>query len=1570
MKRRAYKNIISYLLSAIMIIQGVFSSNLMYINAAEMGNTIPDVYIDEEPESNSVVDNTETLKLSFDSTNLDNITYDYKLVYKDDEDSEEWKEYNIINGINISFNSDTNMRTIEVAVQRTAKADSSNVAYGNISYFNYTEKLPSLDDLGIIAIGWTAEVSKVSDIYLSAILNNIEDYTENWSSYSYSNIYYRWGYVDSNNSITWLYNTEDEEKAYPDNLDEDDSITLHGKYRTCLEAYIYKGEDGNKVRVSSDILKGEETSFDSQAPKVKSLYLTTKLAGVGSIFTKDWHTKDYYYSIYIEEEGSGSSGLEKVVIQPYYNGEKCDKNWEYAYTEDNQVYSYWEEISFSEFKDDDGNYIDGEYNILVSVEDRAGNKYSRWIIPSNSNVPTLGVDEEEDFSFKMDNVRPVVTFEGDVVDGGYYNQEESNLSVTATDERSGIDTYNVTVTKNKSPFENTLTLGEKVTDKRWQSEGIFTEEGEYEVKVVACDRAGNEGAVVSQDKNGKTLFSDSIIKFIVDKTAPTVGVIDSEDKDILDIVDTRKEYNINNQEIEFVVTDSYVNYEKCTITIDKYDNDDCEKLTLERTTINPEKDNDYEWEINGNEGIFSYKFDSQGVYKIKIHAEDMAGNKTEKNVIIVIDTKAPTTTIKLDKDGYAKNNHNVDCYGTDVDININIKDNICNNCISKYEITRTYNNNDYSYKLDNIEADSSDYTTSQTFSKEGLYTVKLTTTDEAGNERESNEIKFIIDKTKPVISIDSNDVNNGGQVNKNVTIDFTSIEANENEYQIIVERVNNGHTYTNGSLYSSLNWIYDNDTLYKKDASYTFTEEGVYKITFKAKDRAGNVASDIEFVFIIDKSAPVISNIRYTNAIGDILPKFVEKNIYSNKYITVYFEVNDNIVGVGNVYYSIGIDNRTDVDRKNSYKAVHVRDNIYSILIPEAFGMSEFDNIIGIWTEDVLGNVSNDMLSYNMIYNTAYANITMTADKEYNKWLSEDVTFNIKVADTKSGIDNIIYKVNGKVVKEITFNKIVYEYSCNITASENAPTKEGYDVEVIVTNNADSTNNSSRRVYVDKVAPVLNISGYQEQEHISADKSINFHISDVAYDETIGRVIATRTIDGITTSYSVEDLYPQSTEAVISRNFSLEGYYSVYFIAVDGAGNENASNMIHFTVDKTAPQLSISGTTNNSVNQGEVALTFTCVESFYMTNSVNISVIKELDGQRTTSNINGFLHIGKISSLANTFTEDGTYTVTFDAVDMAGNKAITQTISFTIDNTAPELSFTGTTNYLVTNRTVTLSSNVIESYFTGNRITITGTRTDIYGNVYELERQEYTNNSKDSSKQTVFSEDGIYHIIMSAKDEAGNESEKEINFTIDTTPPQILYIDEIDNSYFSTFEFAHPMNEMILDISVVKYDIYINGIEYDGRTPIETDGKYSLYIKVEDEVGHTNEAYAEFIVDHTPPKIIIDGIEDDEIVHKAGQATVSLVDQDDKIDSIIVNGKEIDLSKDSKSYTLVYGEYGKYSINIKCSDKAGNIIDENIIFYYTNFFTDIFIIVGLILFILGVGGTLYIVTKRKYRGWD
>ncbi len=1565
MTHRAYKNIIAYLLSAIMIIQGAFSGNFMYVNATEIiSEGIPQVNVEEGPQNGSaVIDGENTLMLSFDSTNYDKVNYDYKLVYRDD--GQAWKEYNAVQGIDINFGSEYNRYTIEAAVRRTSKADSSDIVYGNTSWFNYTERLPALDDLGISPIGWTTDESNVSGIYLSAILNDIGDYTANWGNYSYSNVYYRWGYVDSNNSCIWIYDTENGEKAYPDNLSEDDSITLHGKYRTCLEAYIYKGEDGNKVRVSSDILKGEESSFDSQAPKVKSLYLTTKLAGVGSIFTKDWHTKDYYYSIYIEEEGNGSSGLKNVVIQPYLGNQKCDKRWEYTYTEGEIVYTYWEEISFAEFKDNDGNYIDGEYNILISVEDRAGNKYSRWIIPSNSNVPTLEGEKSEDFSFKMDNIKPIVAFTGDVIDGGYYNTEESNLSVTATDERSGINTYEIAVTRNEIPYENSIITGEKVTDKKWKSSGVFSEEGEYEVNVTATDRAGNVGVVVNKDKKGKETFSDSVIKFIIDKTVPTVNIIDGEGEDILETDDARKEYNVNNQEIDFVVTDSYVNYDKCTITIDKYDNDDCEKSTLERTIINPEKDDDYQWEVDGARGTFSYKFTSQGVYKIKIHTEDKAGNETEENVIIVIDTKAPSTTITLQK-----SENGTEYYKTNVTIDINIKDSICNSCISKYEITRTYNETKSTYKLKDIKAKERDYSTEQLFTEEGLYTVKLITTDEAGNEKESNEITFIIDKTRPVITIDSQDVTNGGEVNTDVTLDFTSIEANDGEYQITIERENEGHTYTNGSVYSALTWTKDDDVLYKKNASHTLSEEGVYRITFEATDRAGNEAIGEEYVFIIDKTAPVISNIRYTDTLGDIAPKFVENNIYSNRYITVYFEVDDNIVGVDNVYYSIGVDNKTKIDRNNSYKAVHVKDNIYSILVPESFGISEFDNIIGIWAEDILGNISSNVLSYNMIYNTAYADITMTADKEYDKWLSEDVTFDIRVTDKKSGIDSIVYKVNGKVVKEITFNKVVYDYSCNITASENAPTKNGYDVEVIVTNNAGSVNNSLRRVYIDKVAPVLNITGYQEQEHISADKYIDFHIADVAYDETIGRIVASRTIDGITTLYSVENLYPQSADDVITRNFSLEGYYSVYFVATDGAGNESISNTIHFTVDKTAPQLSISGTTNNSVNQGEVPLTFTCVESFYMTNSVNISVVRELDGQRTTSNINGFSHIGKVSSLTNTFTEDGTYTVTFEAVDMAGNKAITQTISFTIDKTAPELSFTGVTNYLVTNSAVTLSSNVIESYFTGNRITITGTRTDIYGNVYELQRQEYTGSNKDSSRQTVFSEDGIYHIIMSAKDEAGNEAEKEIHFTIDTTPPQILYVEEIDGQYFSTFEFAHPMSEMILDISVVTYGIYINGIEYDGRTPIEVDGKYSLYIKVEDEVGYTSEANAEFIVDHTPPKTIIDGIEDGDIVHKNGQMTVSLVDQDDRFDSIMVNGKEISLSGDSKSYTLVYGEYGKYVVDVKCSDKAGNITEENITFYYTNFFTDMFVIMGLIVFILGVGGTLYIVTKKKHKGWD
>ena len=197
------------------------------------------------------------------------------------------------------------------------------------------------------------------------------------------------------------------------------------------------------------------------------------------------------------------------------------------------------------------------------------------------------------------------------------------------------------------------------------------------------------------------------------------------------------------------------------------------------------------------------------------------------------------------------------------------------------------------------------------------------------------------------------------------------------------------------------------------------------------------------------------------------------------------------------------------------------------------------------------------------------------------------------------------------------------------------------------------------------------------------------------------------------------------TKAPVINGFDDESHYSedgttftedgVYVItATDIVGREVTKT---FTIDKTDPNIAISGTSinNNGIYTGDVTIS---VED------ANISTIVDKDGNEVEGNA--------------TFTEDGTYTIT--ATDKAGNKT---TVTFTIDNASPVV--TGVEDGKVYGEKVTVS-------FDKGTATLNGV--------------EFTNGTEVS--------DGRYELVVTGE----NGKTTSVTFYVDTLPPEITSIED------------------------------------------------------------------------------------------------------------------------------------------------------------------------------------------------
>lgn len=846
-----------------------------------------------------------------------------------------------------------------------------------------------------------------------------------------------------------------------------------------------------------------------------------------------------------------------------------------------------------------------------------------------------------------------------------------------------------------------------------------------------------------------------------------------------------------------------------------------------------------------------------------------------------------------------------------------------------------------------------EFITATPYSREGSYAVSLTGRDKAGNEIMEVTKTIVVDKTRPELSISG--IASGKMTREPVTITYQVTDKNHafENYCVKVERTTLDGTEEiileqNGADWTQTGYDPKAQQEYCTQKTSVYTKEGNYTITLEGTDKAGNAGVVQTIRFSIDKTAPVISDITYSDVSGVLLPKY--NTIFSNKVIQVQFRVTDSVVGVDDslVYATLGEakDRGEDTPLYIAKKGIG---DYYYLYVPSDLALTEYDGVLTLWANDCLRNETNAQ-TLRFVQNTDKPFITMDCDLDYTKWHNKDVTFHTKVGDVKSGLQKVSYYIDGKQVKEVVFTEPVTEYAYDLTAKKTADTVSGYKVEVQVTNNNGTTDTAQRYVYIDKEKPAVQLSGIENGSYANTSRTLITHMEDVSYKNTITQYYITRVLDGKTYTEHINAVTLGKYERDVRTTIRKEGRYQIYAVTTDSAGNRTKSNTLRFVIDKTAPKLAISGIRNGSVNGKDVSLKFELTDSFYTSTQSVITIEKTLDGKTEKTQITDFPKTGKHSVRNYDFREDGTYRITFVAVDKAGNRSKTEQISFTIDKTKPKIEITGTTNYQQWDKPVTVTFAVEESYYSGNRVSIRGERQDINGNVEEVELPSFLSNAKKSSLIQTFREDGIYDFEITTKDEAGNEEKKEIHFVLDQNAPEIHHVSEYQGGYYQEFKIADTLEEIFKDLTVVSYRILLNGIEYDGTTPVTEEGKYNLSVVVTDELGHENTENAEFIIDHTAPKVIFTGVKDKQTVSESGTVTLSLTNPEDEIIGVTMNGTEY--GADTRQ--LDYSEYGVYKIDVECVDKAGNRIVRSIQFIYHNPLTT--------MFVLAIMGGLIVVT--------
>ncbi len=363
-------------------------------------------------------------------------------------------------------------------------------------------------------------------------------------------------------------------------------------------------------------------------------------------------------------------------------------------------------------------------------------------------------------------------------------------------------------------------------------------------------------------------------------------------------------------------------------------------------------------------------------------------------------------------------------------------------------------------------------------------------------------------------------------------------------------------------------------------------------------------------------------------------------------------------------------------------------------------------------------------------------------------------------------------------------------------------------------------------VTIDKTPPVI--------EDIDTDKSVPDDGVLYTRDKFTVNISAYDALSGLEGIYILAD----GTDPVKADTLTVNPPYkgSISFFARDRAGNETGKTRVVKTViaDNEPP---VMEAVNNGFENGTVKLTLSAKDSLSGVEKLKADydgkTVFENDGKREDF----YLDIRNM--------EYGKKELILTARDKAGNRKTASVFITKKDSTPPKISFYGAEDKGVygTDTSVHIDVNDdsgrIASYSANVLVQ------DINGKMVYSQTTD--------SRDIKITNSGTVTLIVTASDIESNTAKAKISFTIDKDSPKIKGVEQYDGQVLESFRLDNDRDEMADDLSLVTCDIYLNGLEYDGKE-VSKDGKYVLKVTARDEFGNTSTKEADFTIKKKDPE--------------------------------------------------------------------------------------------------------------------
>lgn len=443
---------------------------------------------------------------------------------------------------------------------------------------------------------------------------------------------------------------------------------------------------------------------------------------------------------------------------------------------------------------------------------------------------------------------------------------------------------------------------------------------------------------------------------------------------------------------------------------------------------------------------------------------------------------------------------------------------------------------------------------------------------------------------------------------------------------------------------------------------------------------------------------------------------------------------------------------------------------------------------------------------------------------------------------------------------------------------------------------------------------------------------------------------------------------------ICTITYSADADYTFTMSATDLAGNKTSYEKTdEFVIDRTKPVISVGFDNNNGkgkyYNASRTA-TITVKEHNFDAKGFTSAIKAYLEGKGIAApSVSGWSNNGDTHTATIHFANDGDYSFILDFVDLAGNKAETYTQGeFTIDLTKPKITFGGVGDKSANRGDVAPTVTFSDVNFQKDSVSVTlaglkHAKKNVTGS-FTASANGGTVTLSDFKH--VQSEDDIYTLTATTTDAAGNVTTESITFSVNRFGSN-YYFSKDSEKFLNSRYHKKGQDITIYEVNVDELKEHGITVNHNGTATkltkdmytvedvtgngewktykyvikaecFKDEGMYEITVDSTDAAGNRQDNKLKnspigFVIDQTPPSVVITGVEDDAVYDQTSRKITFKVSDDQAVGelTIYVDGKEVakysakQLIKMDGKVEYELKEAGKWqTVTAKVTDAAGN----------------------------------------------